>query len=93
MSLGEEELDVLMKILVENIGEANKDPSMEVKSQVTTGTLSPRSCSWFHGHKCDLSLSRLTPNPVLKIGKTRSKPLVSKIRRVLTCSTAGLRAE
>uniref|UniRef100_A0A3Q2FDL5 Vacuolar protein sorting 13 homolog C n=1 Tax=Cyprinodon variegatus TaxID=28743 RepID=A0A3Q2FDL5_CYPVA len=33
MSLGEEELGVLMKILVENIGEGSKDQNLEVKTQ------------------------------------------------------------
>ncbi|KAM4744636.1 intermembrane lipid transfer protein VPS13C isoform 3-T3 [Anableps anableps] len=36
MSLGEEELGVLMKILVENIGEGSKDPSMDVKTVQTS---------------------------------------------------------
>ncbi|XP_039984071.1 vacuolar protein sorting-associated protein 13C [Xiphias gladius] len=34
LSLGEEDLGVLMKILVENIGEGNKEHSMDVKRQV-----------------------------------------------------------
>ncbi|XP_005929273.1 vacuolar protein sorting-associated protein 13C isoform X1 [Haplochromis burtoni] len=34
MSLGEEDLGVLMKILIENIGEGNKEHSMDVKRQV-----------------------------------------------------------
>lgn len=37
MSLGEEDLGVLMKILVENIGEGNKEHSMDVKRQVAQG--------------------------------------------------------
>ncbi|KAG7239597.1 hypothetical protein INR49_028749 [Caranx melampygus] len=37
MSLGEEDLAVLMKILVENIGEGSKELSMDVKSQVAQG--------------------------------------------------------
>ncbi|XP_035991633.1 vacuolar protein sorting-associated protein 13C isoform X3 [Fundulus heteroclitus] len=36
MSLGEEELGVLMKILVENIGEGSKDYSLAVKTQAAT---------------------------------------------------------
>ncbi|XP_044053106.1 vacuolar protein sorting-associated protein 13C isoform X3 [Siniperca chuatsi] len=37
MSLGEEDLGVLMMILVENIGEGSKEHSMEVKRQVAQG--------------------------------------------------------
>lgn len=37
MSLGEEDLAVLMKILVENIGEGSKELSMDVKRQVAQG--------------------------------------------------------
>lgn len=37
MSLGEEDLSVLMKILVENIGEGNKKHSMDVKRQTVQG--------------------------------------------------------
>uniref|UniRef100_A0A4W6CPA1 Vacuolar protein sorting 13 homolog C n=1 Tax=Lates calcarifer TaxID=8187 RepID=A0A4W6CPA1_LATCA len=39
MSLGEEDLGVLMKILVENIGEGSKEHSMDVKRQVAQGKL------------------------------------------------------
>uniref|UniRef100_A0A3B4TYL0 Vacuolar protein sorting 13 homolog C n=1 Tax=Seriola dumerili TaxID=41447 RepID=A0A3B4TYL0_SERDU len=39
MSLGEEDLAVLMKILVENIGEGSKEHSVEVKRQVAQGGL------------------------------------------------------
>uniref|UniRef100_A0A3Q2G8Y9 Vacuolar protein sorting 13 homolog C n=1 Tax=Cyprinodon variegatus TaxID=28743 RepID=A0A3Q2G8Y9_CYPVA len=39
MSLGEEELGVLMKILVENIGEGSKDQNLEVKTQAPAGTV------------------------------------------------------
>lgn len=44
MSLGEEDLGVLMKILVENIGGGNKEHSMDVKRQAAQGnfTLSAR---------------------------------------------------
>ena len=37
MSLGEEDLSVLMKILVENIGEGSKEHSMDVNRQVAQG--------------------------------------------------------
>lgn len=37
MSLGEEDISVLMKILVENIGEGNKEHSMDVKRQAAQG--------------------------------------------------------
>lgn len=37
MSLGEEDLGVLMKILVENIGEGSKEHSMDVSRQVAQG--------------------------------------------------------
>lgn len=39
MSLGEEDLIVLMKILVDNIGEGSKDHSMDVTRQVAQGKL------------------------------------------------------
>ena len=37
MSLGEEDLGVLMKILVENIGEGSKTHSVDAKTQVAQG--------------------------------------------------------
>lgn len=37
MSLGEEDLGVLMMVLVENIGEGSKEHSMDVKRQVAQG--------------------------------------------------------
>lgn len=37
MSLGKEDLGVLMKILVENIGEGSKEHSMDLKRQVARG--------------------------------------------------------
>lgn len=40
MSLGEEDLGVLMKIFVENIGEGSKEHSMDVKRQLAQGTFS-----------------------------------------------------
>lgn len=48
MSLGEEDLGVLMKILVENIGEGNKEHSMDVKRQVAQGkfTLTAHDGKW-----------------------------------------------
>lgn len=39
MSLGEEDLLVLMKILMENIEEGSKDHSMEITRQVAQGKL------------------------------------------------------
>lgn len=42
MSLGEEELGVLMKILVENIGEGSKDSGADVRSAATEGTFGSR---------------------------------------------------
>lgn len=37
MSLGEEDLGVLMKILVENIGGGNREHGMDVKRQAAQG--------------------------------------------------------
>lgn len=37
MSLGEEDFAVLMKILVENIGEGSKELNMDMKRQVAQG--------------------------------------------------------
>lgn len=37
MSLGEEDLSVLMKILLENVGEGSKEHSMDVRRQVAQG--------------------------------------------------------
>lgn len=39
MSLGQEDFGVLMKILVENIGEGSKEHIMDVKRQVAQGKL------------------------------------------------------
>lgn len=41
MSLGEEDLGVLMKILVENIGEGSKKHNMDVKRQAAQGEFKP----------------------------------------------------
>lgn len=43
MSLGEEDFGVLMKILVENIGEGSKEHTMDIKRQVAQGNLTPMS--------------------------------------------------
>uniref|UniRef100_A0A8D2ZU04 Vacuolar protein sorting-associated protein 13C n=1 Tax=Scophthalmus maximus TaxID=52904 RepID=A0A8D2ZU04_SCOMX len=45
MSLGEEDLGVLMKILVENIGEGTKEHSMDVRRQAAQGQLTPEVAS------------------------------------------------
>lgn len=47
MSLGEEDLGVLMKILVENIGEGSKEHRVDVRRQVATGKLPSSLCVKF----------------------------------------------
>lgn len=41
MALGEEDLAVLMKILVENIGEGGKEHSIAVSRQAAQGNFTP----------------------------------------------------